>query len=178
MASVVDAFGAYLFVKHLAKPFEEWEAFKLGLIDKNGKRLRKAKSDPEKKSMSLFHNLVRNLKKVLQKLPFGKSKLASLGAALFLLREEHNVEYDRLISELNTVLPEMLSESYESTELECGYYALNENHILYNEFKNTTLILKEDKPFDTFNGIDFYKASDIYESKTFIISAELVDKVN
>lgn len=90
----ISAFGlviAYKFVKALSTPFEEWDAFKVGLIDKNGKKLKKASTQEEKDALPLWKVLIRNLKVILGKLPFGKTKLASFVTALALLKE--NKEY-------------------------------------------------------------------------------------
>ena len=43
MANVADTYMIYQVLKRLTTPFEETKAFELGLIDKNGKLLKKAK---------------------------------------------------------------------------------------------------------------------------------------
>ena len=48
MANVVNLYLLYRIVKDLSTPFDETEAFKLGLIDEKGKRLKKAESKEEK----------------------------------------------------------------------------------------------------------------------------------
>ena len=88
---VVDAFIAYKFIKILSTPFEDTEAYKLGIIDKNGKILKKRKelkTGEEKKAYTIIHTLVWNLKKILVKVQLGKSRVGSLAAALYFLKEE------------------------------------------------------------------------------------------
>ena len=46
---VVDAFIAYKFIKILVTPFEETDAYKLGIIDANGKVLKREKTENEAK---------------------------------------------------------------------------------------------------------------------------------
>jgi len=87
MASAVDLFVALKFVKLLTTDWEKWPAFKLGLIDEKGKKLKKAKSDEERKAMGIFQVLTKNIKILLNKIPFGKTKLASYATGLFLIRE-------------------------------------------------------------------------------------------
>lgn len=90
---VFDAVVAYQFVKLLSQPFTEWKAYELGIIDEEGKGLRKRstlKTQQEKNSFTTFHVVVRNMKKIMEKLPGGKSKLVSFAAALFLMKEDHN----------------------------------------------------------------------------------------
>ena len=50
---VVDAFIAYKFIKILVTPFEETDAYKLGIIDANGKILKKRKSTVAKEQKKL-----------------------------------------------------------------------------------------------------------------------------
>ena len=96
MASpAIDAFITFRFLKLLVTPFNKTEAFKLGIIDERGKVLRKYKTlakIEERNSYTILHRLVFNIKKLIEKLPGGKSRLASYAAALFLIKE-HVREY-------------------------------------------------------------------------------------
>ena len=48
MAKVADTYLIYQVLRRLTTPFDETEAFKLGLIDKDGKLLKKPKDRKEK----------------------------------------------------------------------------------------------------------------------------------
>jgi len=85
-ASAVDFIIVYQFIKRLSTPFSKTEAYKLGLIDADGKRLKKAESKDEKDAMTPFDRLIFNLKRLLTKVGLG-SRMATVGAALLLLRE-------------------------------------------------------------------------------------------
>jgi len=90
---VVDTYTLYIFLRKLTIPFNETDAFKLGLIDANGKILKKRadlRTTEERNAFTLLDLFVWNLKKILEKIPFGKTKLASFAAALFFLKEEQN----------------------------------------------------------------------------------------
>jgi hypothetical protein len=88
MASpVVDLVLIYQFLKRLTTPFTETDAYKLGLIDENGKKIKKPQTREEDRAYGYFDRLVFNIKKLIEQLPGGKSKLASYAAALFLIRE-------------------------------------------------------------------------------------------
>ena len=53
---VVDIFMVYQFLKRLATPFEKWDAYKLGIIDKEGNILKKKHqrgSLPEKQAFQI-----------------------------------------------------------------------------------------------------------------------------
>jgi len=92
----IQLLTAYRLVKQITLPWEEWEAFKLGLIDKNGKKIRNSKTNAEEEAMSLMKVLAANIKRLVQRLPGGKSKFGSLAAALFLLKEELELTDDTI----------------------------------------------------------------------------------
>ena len=96
MASpAIDAFITFRFLKLLVTPFNKTEAYRLGIIDERGKVLRKYKSlerIEERQAYTILHRLVFNVKKLIEKVPGGKSRLASYAAALFLIKE-HVREY-------------------------------------------------------------------------------------
>ena len=86
----IDLFVAYRFLRILTTPWEDQDAFKFGIIDKDGKLLRKVntlKTDEEKKSFTLLHRLVFNLKRILHKIPLVRSKIGTYATALFLLKQ-------------------------------------------------------------------------------------------
>jgi hypothetical protein len=91
MADLVDITIAYKFIRALSTPFKKWEAYELGLIDDNGIRLRKPKTGEEKKAMPGWKNMIRNIKRFIEKLPFGKTRLGSFASALWLVKEEMGV---------------------------------------------------------------------------------------
>ena len=89
MASAIDLYLAYRFLKNLVLPFEQWEAYKTGVIDKDGSILiPKEKRDMNQKASFGYFDLIgMNLKKLLGKLPGGQSAIASYASALLLLKE-------------------------------------------------------------------------------------------
>ena len=91
MNRFVNAFVIFQFLKTLVKPFKDTDAYKLGIIDDKGNYLKKQKdlkTSEEKRASNIFTRLVWNIKKILEKIPFGKTKIASLATALYLIREE------------------------------------------------------------------------------------------
>jgi len=86
----IDLFVAYRFLRILTTPWNQQEAFKLGIIDKDGKLLRKAntlKTEEEKSSFTLLHRLIFNLKRILHKIPGVKTKIGTYATALYLLKQ-------------------------------------------------------------------------------------------
>lgn len=90
MSQIVDNLIAYRVLTMLIKPFSETDAFKLGIIDNKGKNLIKPSSfhtQEQKNAYTFLHRLVFNMKKIINKLPGGESKLKSFVSAYFLIRE-------------------------------------------------------------------------------------------
>lgn len=99
MANLVDLYIVYRIIRKLTTPFEEWEAYKQGVIDAEGNVIKKSddrNTEAEKNSLTTLDVMILNLKKILMKLPFGKTRLASYGAALFLIKEEKNLTEENL----------------------------------------------------------------------------------
>jgi hypothetical protein len=93
----IDIIYTYRFLKILTTKWEDMDAFKLGIIDEKGKLLRKSrelKTTEEKDSYTYFHRIVFNMKRLLNKLPGGETKIASYASALFLIREERGISMD------------------------------------------------------------------------------------
>lgn len=94
-----DFLYALRFLRLLTTPWKKTTAYKLGILDAKGKVIRKPETSKEKGAYNIFHKLVFNLKRLLNKIPFGKSTIASYAAALFLIREHTNMS-DRAIGKI------------------------------------------------------------------------------
>lgn len=94
---VIDIALVYSFLKRLVTPFEKWDAYKVGMIDADGKVIvpKNKRTSEQDKSWGYFDRLVANLKKLLGKIPGGKSRIATFAAALLLIREE-NIDPDNI----------------------------------------------------------------------------------
>lgn len=91
MSRIVDNLIAYRILTMLVTNFEDTKAFKLGIIDKNGKNLKKSstlKTSEEKDAYTYLHRLSFNMKKIINKIG-GENKLKSLVAALWLVKEQY-----------------------------------------------------------------------------------------
>ena len=101
MGRAIDLFVTYRFIKLLVTPFEKTDAYRLGIIDKDGNRImppptkggvRQTKPNPlntieEKGAYTVLHKLVFNIKKLFGKVPGLRTKLGTYAAALFLLKD-------------------------------------------------------------------------------------------
>lgn len=91
MSRIVDNLIAYRILTMLVTNFEDTKAYKLGIIDKSGKNLKKAstlKTTEEKDAYTYLQRLVFNMKKIINKIG-GENKLKSLVAALWLVKETY-----------------------------------------------------------------------------------------
>ena len=187
----IDLFVAYRFLRILTTPWEDQEAYKLGIIDKDGKLLRKRntlKTDAEKKSFTLLHRLIFNLKRILHKIPGVRTKIGTYATALFLLKQHFadQVEEEDMIENAFTVW--LLKHGYVTEEevneevmgigavLEKGSYKLNQDIFAGNEGDikgkkgDVVIAFADTSPSDTVLGQEIFKVvhqkskSEIYVS--------------
>ena len=100
--SVVDTVIIFRILKKLVTPFNKTAAFKAGVIDKNGSILIKPgdRTANQKKTITLLDRMVFNLKRLLAKVPGGKTQLATYVAALALLKEHVEQQSNKETSDL------------------------------------------------------------------------------
>jgi hypothetical protein len=115
----------YQVLKRLTTPFDETKAFELGLIDKDGKLLKKPKTTDEKKAYTYFDRFIFNMKRLLHRVGL-KSKFATYGAALFLLKEDR--------------------DGYMPTDQEMLKGVLEEELYLRQNYSKNLAMLREDAP--------------------------------
>jgi hypothetical protein len=115
MSRFVDSIIAYKILRMLTTPFEETDAFRLGIVDAKGKelkRMRDLNSIDEKDAYTILHRMVFRLKRIIEKVPVENKKLASFAAALSLIKEHSNATSepidleDQYLSKLQTDLTE------------------------------------------------------------------------
>ena len=107
----IDLLITYRIIKLLTTPFEKQDAYRLGIIDKNEKVLRKTKelkTGKERDAYTILHRFVFNLKRLINLVPGGKSKLGTYAAALGLLLKE-NKDINEI--EIEKVLYKHLSDN-------------------------------------------------------------------
>lgn len=91
MSQMIDNLIAYRILKMLIVPFKETDAYKLGIIDANGKNLipfSKLKTSEQRDAYTYLIRFVFNLKKILNRLPGGESRTKNLIAAMWLVKEQ------------------------------------------------------------------------------------------
>ena len=199
MGRAVDLFVTYRFLKLLTTPFEKTDAFKLGIIDKDGHRIKLPKSSKPaielttselKNSYTILHKLIFNIKKLFAKVPGLRTKVGTYAAALFLLKDtfkehvedpdmfekefmkylkENKIELDREISEEVIGFGEVLPK---------GEYVLK-NDILNKEEEELTakkgdkvIAFEDEAPVDTILGVEIFPVIHMKTQEKIYVSLE------
>mgnify|MGYP005664533441 FL=1 len=167
-------------LKMMTRKWEEMDAFKFGLIDANGKRIKsvKPKTSEEKNSFTLLHRLVFNLKRVLELLPFGRTRLASYAASLALLKEHFEIDGKYLEESFYTYLKEndlvidLLEGHNNMNNLQKGKeYELRQS--VWNEEDNIGHrgdYVQVSGKTDTVMGVDIYRVYNRSQDQSMLIT--------
>jgi len=136
MGKFVDSIIAFRILHMLVTNFEDTDAFRLGIIDKNGKELKHMKdlnTVQLRDAYTLLHRLVFRLKRIINKVPIENKKLVSLAAAYALIREDLANEKESINLEdkfLRKLDEDLTIEIQELTE------AMDKNKILsFRQFR-------------------------------------------
>jgi hypothetical protein len=86
---LIHTLAVYMILKRIMLPFVDWDAHKLGIIDKNGKKLKHPVSSKELQSWDMLTRFCWNLKKITSKY-IGKGKLAQNFVGAWLLKDSIN----------------------------------------------------------------------------------------
>ena len=199
MGRAIDLFVTYRFIKLLVTPFDKTEAFKLGIIDKDGKRTLVQGTDrpttlntiDEKNAYTILHKLVFNIKKIFSKVPGLRTKLGTYAAALFLLKDtfkEHVDDPDVFEKEFMKYLKEEgyeLDDTITETVIGFGEVLPKGDYVLVNDIlnkeeeeltakKGDKVIAFEDvPPIDTVLGVEIFSV--VHEKTKEVIYVSLED---
>jgi hypothetical protein len=185
LSAIADFAYAVRFLRLLTMPVEKTDAFKKGVIDKNYKVLVKGKerTTEQKNAYTVFHRIVFNLKRLIMKIPGGKSTVGSYAAAMLLIKEHTGMSDKKIIEIVEQVIGQEFDEVdlYESKwyqrgdELMPGTYMLL-NDTLDSNFESTinakTKVKVEDftVPYGTLNGINIYEVKHIPTGQNIYVS--------
>ncbi len=199
MGRAIDLFVTYRFIKLLVTPFEKTDAFKLGIIDADGKRILEPgtsnkpttlRTVEEKSAYTVLHKLVFNIKKIFGKVPGLRTKLGTYAAALFLLKDtfkesvddpdifekefmkylkEEGYEIDNSISEEVIGFGEVLPKG----EYKLASDILNKEEEELSAKKGDKVVAYDDEaPVDTILGIDIFPVIHIKTQEKIYVGLE------
>ena len=194
MGRAIDLLITYRVIKMLVTPFEKTDAYKYGIIDKNGKVLRKNKTltvAKEKDSYTILHRFVFNLKRLINLIPGGKSKLGTYAAALgLLLKEEKEINavelekvlYKHLRENDLIKLDDDLREDVEFDFLPKGRFTVIDELEDLNgdktaEVGDIVYTTENQKPFDNYFGVNLYHVINEDTQKQIIVSEDNVERI-
>ena len=198
LKSAADFVYTIRFLKLLTTPFEKMGAYEIGLIDKDGKVDKKRKEEL-KLSMdgrvelsthwTSFIRLVVNIKKLMAKVPAGKSAIARYGAALYLIKESGNLndkQIQKIHNETGIDMLDILAEDtqwfmLEDKQLSPGVYRMKHESMscIYEEtYKDDQIrILEEEsKPVVEVLGLDVYSAIHLPTNKRLYVTTGDITK--
>ena len=201
ISRLADTAYALRFLRLLTMPWEKTEAFKLGIIDKDGMRteykdavnvrIKTPIDTPKKKAAyTVFHKLVFNLRRLLQKIPLGKSLVARYGAALYLIKEHTHMSEKQLRKIMDKVetefdwdnLPLQESTWFQSIDgkLNPGSYVLVQDIAspltgeLIAKANSRIKVTEQIEPHDTFLGMSIYKVKHQTGQDIYITNGDIV----
>ena len=171
-----DLVYTFRFLRLLTTDWEDLKAFELGIIDADGKRI-KSKSvttSEEKSAYNAFHRMVFSLKRLLNKVPGGRSRIASYAAALFLIREHTGMSekgIEKLVEEMGIDVLDITEHSSQwyvveddqGYMLSPGVYKLRDDKLLNSSceplaYASDRVRVEEDcRPVGQMFGMDIYE---------------------
>ena len=92
MSRFVDAVITYRILRKLTTPFDQTDAYNLGIIDAQGRVLKKwndLNTVEERDAYTLLDRMIFRLKRIINKVPVENRRISSYAAALSLVREHH-----------------------------------------------------------------------------------------
>ena len=165
LSRAADMYYTFRFLKTLVTEWKDTDAYAEGIIDGKGKNLIKMKdltTINQKDAYTTFHRLVFNIKRILEKVPLGRSKLASYAAALFLLKEETDMTEEDIMIALGSYGYEYdISDEtiLQEASFKGGEYMLNID--INEEFKKGTVVIVEDtNPVGKFSNTLIYRTKE------------------
>jgi len=194
MGRAIDLLITYRIIKLLVTPFEKQEAYKYGIIDKDGKVLRKTKdlrTAKEKDAYTVLHRFVFNLKRLINLIPGGKSKLGTYAAALgLLLKEQKDINavelertlYKHLVDNKLIAYGDDLNESVGFDYLPEGRFTVIDNLEDLNgqktaEVGDIVYTTENQKPFDNYFGVNLYYVINEDTKKQIIVSEDNIERI-
>ena len=183
MGRAIDLFVTYRFIKLLTTPFNRTEAYKLGIIDKDGNRILQPNSTQPavelataqlQNAYTVLHKLVFNIKKIFEKVPGLRTKVGTYAAALFLLKDtfkEHVEDPDVFEKEFMKYLKENDVEFDDSISEEVigfGEILPKGEYVLINDILNKeeeelsakkgdkVIAFEDEPPVDTVLGVEIF----------------------
>ena len=181
-----DLVYTFRFIRMLVLKWPEWDAYKQGIIDDNGKRVKSVKLDTQEKknAWTPFIRLCANIKRLISKIPGGGSRLGGFVSALCLIKENGNLndkDIKKILESVDINDLDFLSEENqwfmrEDGTISPGVYQVEEYKLLNNSleemvFPKDKIRIKEDtRPVGKLFGIDVYTATHLRTNQQIYVT--------
>lgn len=181
-----DLVYTFRFIKMLVLKWPEWDAYKEGIIDDNGKRIKSVKIDTQakKNAWTPFIRLCANIKRLVSKIPGGGSRLGGFVSALYLIKENGKLkdkDIQKILESVNIDDLDFLSEENQwfmrdDGTISPGVYQVEEYKLLNSSleemvFPKDKIRIKEDThPVGKLFGIDVYLATHLRTNQPIYIT--------
>lgn len=103
---LTSTIAMYMVIKRLLTPWTKWKAYTHGIIDKNGKRLRKPKNSKERDGWDILDRFCWAMKRLVTKY-IGDRKFVYLFSAAYLMKENINTIINTNFSKYNQELNQL-----------------------------------------------------------------------
>ena len=188
-----DLAYTFRFIRMLVMDWKNWDAYKEGLIDENGKRIKSVKmdTDAKKSAYTPFIRLAANTKRLLSKIPGGGSKLGSFAAGLFLIKEQYGLtddDLDKILTKMEIDVLDFLNEDnqwfvLEDKTISPGIYRIKEEKIVNSTYEPIVLPKDQIKIYEDLNfpvgsvfGMDIYEATHVKTNQRIYITTSEIYK--
>lgn len=91
ISRIADNIYAVRFITLFSMPFRHWRAYRHGVIDDKGAKLREPESPQEKAAWTLTHRVISTVKRTIGRLPGGAGLVFMLSGALAVMRESREL---------------------------------------------------------------------------------------
>lgn len=179
-----DLAYTFRFLTLLTTPFEKTKAYDLGLIDENGKKLKRPETSEEKDAYTPFIRLVFNIKKLI---PGGR--IGSYASALYLIKDHYSIperQIEKVLREAGIDPLDFMAENTEwfmldNYQLSPGVYVLKNTKLLNSTLEEMAFAKDKVKidddafPIGDVFGLNIYEAIHIKtKQKIYVTASELL----
>ena len=178
-----DLAFTFRFLRMLVMKWENWDAYKLGIIDDSGKRVKTVAidNDEKKSAWTPFIRMAANIKRLV-----GQNKFTSLASALYLIKESQGLtdkQFNKLIKEVDMDTALIENNTWfvlEDQQLAPGVYRLKEGKAIEPMFDEIVYhadrirVCNDSFPVGDVHGVNIYEAVHLRtKAKLYITAGEI-----
>ena len=187
LKSAADLAFTFRFIRMLVMDWQSWDAFKLGIIDEKGKRVRSVQLDTDEKRSAYtpFIRLAANVKRLV-----GQNKFTSIASALYLIKEAKGLsdkDINKIISEAGIDQLDILAEEskwfmLDNNVLSPGVYRLKNDKILNKTYDDIVFagdqvrVTEGNSPIGSVFGLNIYEVTHVRTKQSVYITVSEITR--